>query len=134
MASKATAPSIGDLEQELQSIQPKLYSLFAAQLNANDDLYNAEAAQGSATGAALTEAVLAARKYRAEVERYTDEIAPLKERADSLRREIDARERADYIAKVQQHARSAHDLASFWPRCARTEDRVHAGLSAACVR
>jgi chromosome segregation ATPase len=111
MAPKTTAPYIGDLEQELQGIQVKLFPLFSAQEAANDDLRNAEAAQASAAGAALTEQVLAARKYKAEVERYTDEIAPLKERADSLRREIEARKWAAQVAKVQQHARAAHDIA-----------------------
>ena len=95
MTPKAAAPSIGELEQELESLQPKLYTLFAAQQNANDDLFNAEAAKGSATGEQLTDVILAARKYRVEVERFTDEIAPLKERAQFLRREIDARKRTD---------------------------------------
>jgi hypothetical protein len=99
------------LEQELNGIQAKLFPLFSAQEEAKDDLTNAESSQRSATGAQLTEQVLAARKFKAEMERYTDEIAPLKERAEALRREIDARKRADYVAQVQQHARAAHDIA-----------------------
>ena len=107
MATKTTAPSIGDQKQELQSLQPKLYTLFAAQQDARDDLHNAKAAQDSASGAALTEAVLAVEKFQAEVISITKEIGPLKERAESLRKEIDAHERADHIAKVQQHAAAA---------------------------
>jgi predicted nucleic acid-binding Zn-ribbon protein len=113
MAPKGTvhAPSTGDLEQELQSIQPQLYTLFAAQTDARDDLHNAKAAQDSASGADLTEAVLAVEKFQAEVISITKKIAPLKERAESLRKEIDAHKRADYIARVQQHAKAASALA-----------------------
>jgi predicted nucleic acid-binding Zn-ribbon protein len=111
MAPKATAPSIGELEQERYSIQVKLFPLYAAQEAANIDATNATAAQASASGSALTEAVLAARKYRAEVEKFTDEIRPLKERAEDLRRKIEAAKHAEQVAKVQQHARAAEALA-----------------------
>jgi chromosome segregation ATPase len=127
MAPKVAAPSIGDLEQELQSIQPQLYTLFAAQQDARDDLHNSKVAQDSASGAALTEAVLAVEKFQAEVISITKKIAPLKERAESLRKEIEAHKRADYIAKVQQHAKAAHALA---PQVAETLDTLLEQLAA----
>jgi len=127
MAPKAAAPSTGDLEQELQSIQPQLYTLFAAQQDANDDLHNATAARASASGAALTDAVLAVEKFTAEVVSITKEIAPLKERAESLRKEIDARKRAAEIARVQEHARAASALA---PQVAASLDTLLEQLAA----
>jgi predicted nucleic acid-binding Zn-ribbon protein len=127
MAPKAAAPSITELEAELTALQPKLYTLFTAQQDANDDLHNATAARASASGAVLTDAVLAVEKFQAEVVSITKEIAPLKERAASLRKEIDARKRADYIVKVQQHAGAAQSIA---PQVAASLDTLLEHLAA----
>ena len=51
--------SIADIESELRSIQQQLFPLYSAQESANLDAVNAYAAQNSATGAALTEAIIA---------------------------------------------------------------------------
>ncbi|MGH7510028.1 MAG: hypothetical protein ACREMZ_11205 [Gemmatimonadales bacterium] len=127
MATKTTAPSIGELEAELTALQPRLYTLFAAQEAARDDLSNAEVKQRSASGADITEHVLAARKFKAEVEKYTDEIAPLKERADYLKKAIAERKRAAEIARIQTHAKAAQALA---PQVAASLDALLEQLAA----
>jgi len=93
--------SIAELETELGALETKLYPLYSAQEAANVDAQNAAAAQASASGAALTDAVLARQNADAEVQRYTTAIIPLKQRADHLRREIAARKRAEQVAKLR---------------------------------
>jgi hypothetical protein len=100
MAPK-TEPSVSELEAEHSSIQTKLFPLYAAQEAANIDLRNAEAAQRSASGPALTEAVIASQKYKAEVIKYTEQIVPLKSRGEVLRRDIETRKRVEQVARLR---------------------------------
>jgi molecular chaperone GrpE (heat shock protein) len=109
--SSITEPTVTEMEAELGHLQTRLFPLYAAQEAANVDATNYAAAQRSATGAALTDAIVQRERCEAEVARITKEIQPLKERAVALRREIDACKRAGQVAKVQQHARAAQELA-----------------------
>jgi molecular chaperone GrpE (heat shock protein) len=124
--STKTESSVAEMEAELGRCEMKLWPLYAAQEAAQVDFNKAEAAQHSASGAHLTDMVLAARKYKAEVEKFTDQIGPFKSRAEALTRDIAAAKWAVQIAQIKTHARIAQDIA---PQIATALDALRSSIA-----
>jgi hypothetical protein len=93
-----------DPKAEADALQMALAPLYGQQEEANRALHAALARQGSATGSGLTESMAEVARARAELEKVTAAIGPLKAQRAALRVQIEAAERGSRRARIREAA------------------------------